>query len=334
MTNSIQEKSTALVNQIVAGNNPDIIKPTFEEINRSIQETQEEVRKRIAQAKQKVTEQAERNALDIRELSKLVIIKRLEESMDNAIDRVGTRLNMSEDTKIKIRSIIRGYKYSEITESPIVADAVSKTEKVIADFCKQQEKIFREADKIGEGFSKINDKVENFSKKIDNFTKKAEDFSKLTEEEQINKILNSISNGIKNNKGLDDFCKKVDKLINANGLYKQLTGEDFNSKNMLLPILSKIEKNIGQKLEGKLKPFIDEHIEVVKKISETVKKVWEKIKEAEKHFKEMLKKYEDMAKKMAEDFTKKLADEISKRVKITYTAGGGIGGALGMGVDL
>lgn len=334
MTNSIQEKSTVLVNQIVAGNNPDIIKPTFEEINRSIQETQEEVRKRMAQAKQRVTEQAERNALDIRELSKLVIIKRLEESMDNAIDRVGTRLNMSEDTKIKIRSIIRGYKYSEITESPIVADAISKTEKVIADFCKQQEKIFREADKIGEGFSKINDKVENFSKKIDNFTKKAEDFSKLTEEEQINKILNSITNGIKNNKGLDDFCKKVDKLINVNGLYKQLTGEDFNSKNMLLPILSKIEKNIGQKLEGKLKPFIDKHIEVVKKISETVKKVWEKIKEAEKHFKEMLKKYEDMAKKMAEDFTKKLADEISKRVKITYTAGGGIGGALGMGVDL
>lgn len=300
---------------------------TQEEADKLLQDKVQNAEQEVAKMNQKVEEQNQKNSLDIRDLAQVIVNKRLEEAMDEAIEKLGERTNMSEEMKIKIRSIIRGYKFAELTQGTFLVDAVSSTERYLNDLCSQQLKVFAIAnDKI----NNLDNKILSWTSKVDTFMEKIEAFSKLEEAEQISKIINGITNGVKVADKLDDLCKKIDGFVNADGVYKQITGLDFNSKDMFIPVLTNIENNIGQKFIGQLKPFISKHIEVVQKISETVKNVEEQVKLAMENFKNVIKEYEDMAKNIANEFTSKLASEISSKINIDFTSGGGFGGALNL----
>lgn len=285
----------------------------------------EDIKNVVAKTKQKIEERAQKNALDLRELSKILVAKRLEEAMNEAINKIGP--NISEESKTQIRAIIRGYKFAELTQGTFLMNAVGATEKYLTDLCSQQQKLF---DKANNKLTDIDNRINSWFSKIDSFTEKVDVFNKLEETEQIGKIIESMTNGIKNATTLDALCQKIDKFVNIDGTYKQLTGFDFNSKDMLLPVLSNIERNIGKKFIGQLKPFISKHIEVVKKIAETVKGIEKQVRAATEHFRKIIKQYEDMAKNIANELTSKLASEISSRVNINYTVGGGFGGGLNL----
>lgn len=326
MTNKINTESKSFLQGVLFQMNSPLCS-TNKEADKLFREKVSGNDQEVAKIRQKTEEQEQKNSLGIRDLAQLIISKRLEEAMDEAIDKLGARTNMSEDMKIQIRAIIRGYKFAELTQGTFLMDAVASVEKYLNKLCEQQKEIFSKADGKITG---LENKLTSWVSKIDAFTEKANAFSKLEETEQIGKIINGIFRGIKNSDRLDKLCQKIDGFINADGFYRQITGMDFSSSDMFIPILSNIEKNIGQKFIHKLKPFISKHIETVKKISETVKGLEQQIKLATENFRKIIKQYEDLAKNIASEITSKLAGEISRKINIDYTVGGGFGGAFNL----
>ena len=326
------------INNIVEKNSKSFLQDVLFQMNSPLCSTNKEADKlfrekvsgndqEVAKIRQKIEEQEQKNSLEIRDLAQLIVGKRLEEAMGEAIDKLGARTNMSEDMKIQIRSIIRGYKFTELTQETFLMDAVASVEKHLDKLCEQQKEIFSKADGKITG---LENKFAPWISKLDAFAEKTDAFSKLEETEQIGKIIDGIFRGVKGADRLDKLCQKIDGFINVNGFYKQITGMDFSSKDMFIPVLSNIEKNVGQKFIRELKPFISKHIETVKKISETVKGIEQQVKLAAENFRKVIKQYEDLAKNIASEITSKLAGEISKKININYTVGGGFGGALNL----
>ena len=299
---SAKKESEEIVSGIVGNNtspgNPDL-------------KSRKKASKRSDKLRKKIEETADRIQHETRELAKEIIVKRLEESMDKEIEKLGIKLNLSEDKKRDIRSIIRGYKYAEILENAMIRGSVDATEKMLTQFFNRQAKNLG-IKKYEDGFRDIKRTID----KVEKFTRRLDDLEKLSSGEHVEKLVKGMRQNLLKSIGIADFCKKLDNFMNQGGIYKRLTGSSFSSSGMMAPFFKKLESGIGKKLEGKLKPFIAKHIKVVKKISDTVRKIKDKIKLAEQHFKKMIKSYEDKARKYAEGVAKKVANEIMSKIKI------------------
>lgn len=274
-----------------------------------------------AKAQQKAEEADQKNTIAIWDLSKQMVAKRLEESMNKEIDETSQNSGVDDELREKIKSIIRGYKYTEITESPSLMSSVKQTQQLLTGFFKQKGGLAAQMQSASTVMTSLGKTATIAAMKSEIFLAKAEAFNKLSEAEQINKLIKGMSDGLKTSKTFDGFCSKIDNALKGNKLLGKF-GNKIHSKKYLLPIMTKFEKKIGLKLENKLKPYISKHIETVRKIATAVKNIQQQIKLAEENFKKMVKSYEDQAKKVAAEFTQKLAADISKKVKINFNLGG------------
>ena len=311
MESAIKKESNAIVSHIMSGD----AKGLDEVLGGAVKDIRTDIREETGKLRQTAEELAQKNEIEIHQLAKVIVSKRLEEMMDAEIARLGKIGEMTESQQEQIRAIIRGYRYTEMTESPILLNAIGETEKILSNFCRQEKAAVLKADHLG-------DKIHALGERVDSYARRLEAFSNVTAEEHAQKILRGLSDGLQHNKGLTDLCRRIDNLINKDGGYRSATGKDFRTMDLIVPMLGKIEKRVGRNLEAKLKPFVAKHIETVKKITETVKSVKEQIRIAEEKFRSAVKSYETMARSYAENFTKKIAAEISSKINISL--GGGL----------
>lgn len=275
--------------------------------------------------------------LSIHKLSKKLVEKRLEESMEKELDKLKKNgVITDEDTITKIRAIIRAHKTVSITEDTLLLSAVSQTDKLLKEYIKlatqevtatsatvqsQISKGFNTVEnKADKTFSKINSGFERYTDKFNSYYSDVQSLDKLTETQLSQKIIDDIDDALTTNKGYKNFCTALDKKINSLPILNKL-GKRIESNKIFGPMFKAFETKIGSSLSKRLKPVIERHVKQLQKIATVVKKFTEAVKKAEQQFKALLKSYENMALNYAKKVTEDLVNDLKSKVHISFNGG-------------
>jgi len=253
-----------------------------------------------------------------------IISQQLQDEMQQELDVLKQNGKVDEMTERKMRAIIRAHKTVEIVQSKLFDSAVSKVENALSSFTERQTKML--TGKASAAFNKINafgDKVFNtFDNMYQKFSKTYNMIDNFTKEGTISKaITDAFDSSRLEDKLLGSTYNKVDKLVG------RLTGQSFNSKARLAPVLNRIKSTVGKNLENRLKPMIEKHVKQIEKIAKKVATFKAKVFLAQKKFKTLIKTYEDKVKNFIQEKTKAIIGNLA--AKGLRILGGMIGGKLG-----
>ena len=253
-----------------------------------------------------------------------IISQQLQDEMQQELDVLKQNGKVDEMTERKMRAIIRAHKTVEIVQSKLFDSAVSKVENALSSFTERQTKML--TGKASAALNKINafgDKVFNtFDNMYQKFSKTYSMIDNFTKEGTISKaITDAFDSSRLEDKLLGSTYNKVDKLVG------RLTGQSFNSKARLAPVLNRIKSTVGKNLENRLKPMIEKHVKQIEKIAKKVATFKAKVFLAQKKFKTLIKTYEDKVKNFIQEKTKAIIGDLA--AKGLRILGGMIGGKLG-----
>jgi len=317
---------------------------------KSIKEVTGKTEELVGKIQQRAEKVSQENAVKLRTLAENLVKERLDQAMNTALTTFGNITNMSQEQRSKMSAIIRGYKYLPITKGTIFQDAVNNAEKVLKQGLKNE--ISKQMKNVNGAVNDLNNQIKNGTGElisqinkgtnilngelnkgvsivdgwIDQGLGKIEGMSNLIQNIKIGDYLDKINSSVLKGGGLKEICDRIDSSLGKSGIGKILGGGNIKSMNFISGMLKNIEGKIGGDIENKIKPFINKHLAVVKKLTETVKNIREQFKQAVENLKNFLKHYEELAMNFIMDFTGKLASEISKAVNISFD---GLGGALG-----
>lgn len=304
--------------------------------------------KGIVQQVRNLTQQT--NAANIYKLAQQILSLKLEGDMQKELDQLKATGKVAEDLFLQMRAVIRGHKTAEITQAPIIVEAVAKIDKQLTDY------IMAESSKLGEKLqamgqpyidqsieigNKVITKIDSLTPEIDRvfgdigkINQQLDDWQKLSKEDLAATITKTVDEKLRSYTDLDSLYKKIDDGILAK--FNAWTGSNetvplFDSKKTLGPVLQRIHTSITNGVAKKLQPLIQNHVKVIAKITTRIAKLQDQIKAAQQAFKDAIQKYQDMAKDFIQQQTAELGKKISQELGINLL--GGLGSAIG-GISL
>ena len=256
----------------------------------------------------------QKNKLDVHELAKKLINKRLNESMEDELNKLSASGAIKDDTlKEKMRAIIRGHKGAALSESSIIIAAQGETEKMLRSYLDTEIADITKSQAI----SNVNKTTHDVSVKLDAAAKAMDAASKMQEKDLSAMLIKNINTTLDAEGGFKNFCTTLDSKINSNPIMKKL-GKTFESNKYLAPVFVKVEQQVGSKLTHTLQPVIAQHVAQVQKIAQEVKRFEDQIKAAEAQLKATLESFENMAINYAKAWTQKLVTDISSKIHIKF----------------
>jgi len=264
----------------------------------------------------------------IHALSQKLLSMRLEQDMQEELDKLKTAGRITEEKYLQMRAVIRGHKTVEITQAELIVNAVSEIDRSLKSYINNQAKdimakinIDGTAKKASSSFDALLSKEKNAYNKLKTLSGKLKSFEGMTQEKAALAVTNSISKNLNKYTNLNSFFKNLDSSI------KDKTGVAISTQKLFAPVLNRINTNIGEKVSSTLQPIIKKHVKVIEQITTKIATIQARIAAAEKAFKAAVQKYQDLAKNFIQEQTKQLASKVSKELGIN------LGSALG-GVKL
>ena len=264
----------------------------------------------------------------IHALSQKLLSMRLEQDMQEELDKLKTAGRITEEKYLQMRAVIRGHKTVEITQAELIVNAVSEIDRSLKSYINNQAKdimakinIDGTAKKASSSFDALLSKEKNAYNKLKTLSGKLKSFEGMTQEKAALAVTNSISKNLNKYTNLNSFFKNLDSSI------KDKTGVAISTQKLFAPVLNRINTNVGEKVSSTLQPIIKKHVKVIEQITTKIATIQARIAAAEKAFKAAVQKYQDLAKNFIQEQTKQLASKVSKELGIN------LGSALG-GVKL
>lgn len=264
----------------------------------------------------------------IHALSQKLLSMRLEQDMQEELDKLKAAGRITEEKYLQMRAVIRGHKTVEITQAELIVNAVSEIDRSLKSYINNQAKdimakinIDGTAKKTSSSFDALLSKEKNTYNKLKTLSGKLKSFEGMTQEKAALAVTNSISKNLNKYTNLNSFFKNLDSSI------KDKTGVAISTQKLFAPVLNRINTNVGEKVSSTLQPIIKKHVKVIEQITTKIATIQARIAAAEKAFKAAVQKYQDLAKNFIQEQTKQLASKVSKELGIN------LGSALG-GVKL
>jgi methyl-accepting chemotaxis protein len=281
--------------------------------------------------------------MEINDLSKKLLSKRLEEDMLKELDKIKQKGLLLEEQWQEMRNIIRGHKTIDLTQAPLITDAVAKISKSLTEFIEKQsqdiskklEDVSNKAvDKINSAAenlsSKVNDAAEKATKKLDDliekgdafknnvedFQKKIDELAKLDDKNIALELTKTINSTLDDYVSLDKFYEKIDSTLSSkfqgitgqlddNAIFKQLGGSAM-LKQFGIEKLFDSKKILGPFM-NKINTNIASNLS--KKLAPLIKKHVEFIRKITTkigNLMDKIKKAEEHFKKMIQEYQEKI----------------------------
>ena len=287
---------------------------------------------KIEAAKEKTQESKDEVdvAIQVKNIAHNLIKKKLEQSLDEELDKLASGGNVSEETKNKMRLIIRNQKAVEAMHSTLITLAEAKTEASLNKYFKELErKTFgKTGAKIEKSAKKIDKKIDNVIGKIDKFDKKAQKLTDMTPKKFTKYLTGNLDQLLASNTSYEKICSKLDNAINNNKVSQFIGFGGFSTSQILAPVIHNIDHQIASKLTGKLQPVIQKYLGQVKGIVGTVLNFKNQVLASIQSFKSAIKNLKNLAVSYAKNFVSNLANKALSTIAGKLNIGGLGGGAI------
>lgn len=269
-------------------------------------------------------------AIQIKNIAHNLIKKKLEQSLDEELDKLASGGNVSEETKNKMRLIIRNQKAVEAMHSTLITLAEAKTEASLNKYFKELErKTFgKTGAKIEKSAKKIDKKIDNVIGKIDRFDKKAQKLTDMTPKKFTKYLTGNLDQLLASNTSYEKICSKLDNAINNNKVSQFIGFGGFSTSQILAPVIHNIDHQIASKLTGKLQPVIQKYLGQVKGIVGTVLNFKNQVLASIQSFKSAIKNLKNLAVSYAKNFVSNLANKALSTIAGKLNIGGLGGGSI------
>ena len=311
------------------------IKKENEHNDNVINSLDKEKEAKIEAAKEKTQESKDEVdvAIQVKNIAHNLIKKKLEQSLDEELDKLASSGNVSEETKNKMRLIIRNQKAVEAMHSTLITLAEAKTEASLNKYFKELErKTFgKTGAKIEKSAKKIDKKIDNVIGKIDRFDKKAQKLTDMTPKKFTKYLTGNLDQLLASNTSYGKICSKLDNAINNNKVSQFIGFGGFSTSQILAPVIHNIDHQIASKLTGKLQPVIQKYLGQVKGIVGTVLNFKNQVLASIQSFKSAIKNLKNLAVSYAKNFVSNLANKALSTIAGKLNIGGlgkGLGGSI------
>ena len=265
-------------------------------------------------------------AIQVKNIAHNLIKKKLEQSLDEELDKLASGGNVSEETKNKMRLIIRNQKAVEAMHSTLITLAEAKTEASLNKYFKELER--KTFGKTGEKIEKSAKKIDNVIGKIDRFDKKAQKLADMTPKKFTKYLTGNLDQLLASNTSYGKICSKLDNAINNNKVSQFIGFGGFSTSQILAPVIHNIDHQIASKLTGKLQPVIQKYLGQVKGIVGTVLNFKNQVLASIQSFKSAIKNLKNLAVSYAKNFVSNLANKALSTIAGKLNIGGLGGGAI------
>ena len=303
------------------------IKKENEHNDNVINSLDKEKEAKIEAAKEKTQESKDEVdvAIQVKNIAHNLIKKKLEQSLDEELDKLASSGNVSEETKNKMRLIIRNQKAVEAMHSTLITLAEAKTEASLNKYFKELER--KTFGKTGEKIQKSAKKIDNVIGKIDRFDKKAQKLTDMTPKKFTKYLTGNLDQLLASNTSYEKICSKLDNAINNNKVSQFIGFGGFSTSQILAPVIHNIDHQIASKLTGKLQPVIQKYLGQVKGIVGTVLNFKNQVLASIQSFKSAIKNLKNLAVSYAKNFVSNLANKALSTITGKLNIGG-LGGSI------
>lgn len=269
-------------------------------------------------------------AIQVKNIAHNLIKMKLEQSLDEELDKLASGGNVSEETKNKMRLIIRNQKAVEAMHSTLITLAEAKTEASLNKYFKELErKTFgKTGAKIEKSAKKIDKKIDNVIGKIDRLDKKAQKLTDMTPKKFTKYLTGNLDQLLASNTSYEKICSKLDNAINNNKVSQFIGFGGFSTSQILAPVIHNIDHQIASKLTGKLQPVIQKYLGQVKGIVGTVLNFKNQVLASIQSFKSAIKNLKNLAVSYAKNFVSNLANKALSTISGKLNIGGLGGGSI------
>ena len=304
------------------------IKKENEHNDNVINSLDKEKEAKIEAAKEKTQESKDEVdvAIQVKNIAHNLIKKKLEQSLDEELDKLASGGNVSEETKNKMRLIIRNQKAVEAMHSTLITLAEAKTEASLNKYFKELER--KTFGKTGAKIEKSAKKIDNVIGKIDRFDKKAQKLADMTPKKFTKYLTGNLDQLLASNTSYGKICSKLDNAINNNKVSQFIGFGGFSTSQILAPVIHNIDHQIASKLAGKLQPVIQKYLGQVKGIVGTVLNFKNQVLASIQSFKSAIKNLKNLAVSYAKNFVSNLANKALSTISGKLNIGGLGGGAI------
>lgn len=265
-------------------------------------------------------------AIQVKNIAHNLIKKKLEQSLDEELDKLASGGNVSEETKNKMRLIIRNQKAVEAMHSTLITLAEAKTEASLNKYFKELER--KTFGKTGAKIEKSAKKIDNVIGKIDRFDKKAQKLTDMTPKKFTKYLTGNLDQLLASNTSYGKICSKLDNAINNNKISQFIGFGGFSTSQILAPVIHNIDHQIASKLTGKLQPVIHKYLGQVKGIVGTVLNFKNQVLASIQSFKSAIKNLKNLAVSYAKNFVSNLANKALSTISGKLNIGGLGGGSI------
>ena len=265
-------------------------------------------------------------AIQVKNIAHNLIKKKLEQSLDEELDKLASSGNVSEETKNKMRLIIRNQKAVEAMHSTLITLAEAKTEASLNKYFKELER--KTFGKTGEKIEKSAKKIDNIIGKIDRFDKKAQKLTDMTPKKFTKYLTGNLDQLLASNMSYEKICSKLDNATNNNKISQFIGFGGFSTSQILAPVIHNIDHQIASKLTGKLQPVIQKYLGQVKGIVGTVLNFKNQVLASIQSFKSAIKNLKNLAVSYAKNFVSNLANKALSTISGKLNIGGLGGGSI------
>ena len=265
-------------------------------------------------------------AIQVKNIAHNLIKKKLEQSLDDELDKLASGGNVSEETKKKMRLVIRNQKTVESMHSTLITLAEAKTEASLNKYFKELEKkIFGNT---GAKIEKSANKIDNVIGDVDRFDKKAQKLADMTPKKFTKYLTGNLDQLLASNTSYGKICSKLDNAINNNKISQFIGFGGFSTSQVLAPVINNIDHQIASKLTEKLQPVIQKYLGQVQGIVGTVLNFKSQILASIQSFKSAIKNLKNLAVSYAKNFVSNLANKTISAIAGKLNIGGLGSGAI------
>lgn len=284
--------------------------------------TDKEKEKKEEAAKEKTQESKDEVdiAIQVKNIAHNLIKMKLEQSLDEELDKLASSGNVSEETKKKMRLVIRNQKTVESMHSTLITLAEARTEKTLNKYFEDLEK--KTFGKTGAKLEKGAKKIDNVIGDMDRFDKKAQKLADMTPKKFTKYLTKNLDQLLESKTGYGKICSKLDNAINNNKISQFIGFGGFSTSQVLAPVINNIEHQIASKLTAKLQPVIQKYLGQVQGIVGTVLNFKNQILASIQSFKSAIKNLKNLAVSYAKNFVSNLANKALSAIAGKLNIGG------------
>lgn len=235
---------------------------------------------------------------EISNAAQTFVNNQLDEMLNVKIDEIAAKYGIStkwdDETKQKVRDIIRGHCDVTFANDKIIKNAIAKTSKEIERFF--DKKI------IGN----VNNSANKAIKSMDRFASKIQKLDerrlKMSPEEFSEKFTQSLNHLLNHASPVNKLTKKAKQLDSLG----QAFGVDLGLERQMKPVIGNVAGNISKSLSGKLYPKFTQKLKVTSKLTGSINKYKGYIKDRQKFVTERAAQWKKQAQEKIAAQEKKL----------------------------